>query len=222
MSMSQIISIANQKGGVGKSTIAFNLSAALAEKKNTVLVVDADPQGTVSMWGKARTRHKANKINPNITFTENPWTPEDILKLSQKQNYDFVIIDCGPANNKATKATLVVSNLTIIPISPSPLDINSARSTIELIEEGTSRGATKSKIRLLISKKIVGTNLAKEARDACQMLKLPILKTEVSQRIALCESAITGQSVLEYAPNSMAAEEFIALKKEVKRCLNRS
>ena len=217
--MSQIISIANQKGGVGKSTIAFNLGVALANNKHSVFLVDADPQGTVSMWAKARTRHKANKINPNITITENPWTPEEILKLSQKQNYDFVIIDCGPANNKITKATLVVSALTIIPISPSPLDINSARSTIELIEEGASRGATKSKIYLLISKKIVGTNLAKEVRDACQMLKLPILKTEISQRVALCESAITGQSVLEYAPNSTAAEEFAALEKEVKKCL---
>ena len=220
--MSQIISIANQKGGVGKSTIVFNLAAALANSKHTVFVVDADPQGTVSMWAKARARHESNKINPNITFTENPWAPEEILKLSQPPNYEFIIVDCGPANNKATKAALVVSNLTIIPISPSPLDINSARNTIELVEEGTSRGATKSKVYLLISKKIVGTNLAKEARDTCEMLKLPILKTEISQRVALCESAITGQSVLEYAPNSVAAEEFIALEKEVKRCLKQS
>lgn len=220
--MSHIISIANQKGGVGKSTIAFNLGVALANSKHTVFVVDADPQGTVSMWAKARTRHKANKVNPNITFTENPWTPEEILKLSQPPDYEFIIIDCGPANNKAAKATLVVSDLTIIPISPSPLDINSARSTIELIEEGASRGATKSKVYLLISKKIVGTNLAKEARDTCEMLKLPILKTEISQRIALCESAITGQSVLEYAPNSTAAEEFIELEKEIKKCLKQN
>ena len=54
------------------------------------------------------------------------------------------------------------------------------------------------------------------------MLKLPILKTEISQRIALCESAITGQSVLEYAPNSTAAEEFIELEKEIKKCLKQS
>jgi chromosome partitioning protein len=220
--MSHIISISNQKGGVGKSTIAFNLAAALAERKNSVFVVDADPQGTISMWAKARARHEANKINPHIVFTESPWPPEEILKLSEEKKYDFIIIDCGPANNKAMKATLVVSALTIIPVSPSPLDINSARSTIELIEEGARRGATKSKVFLLISKKIVGTNLAKEARQTCQMLKLPIFKTEISQRIALCESAITGQSVLEYAPNSAAAEEFIALEKEVKKCLKQN
>ncbi len=220
--MSYIISICNQKGGVGKSTVAFNLAAALAERRNSVFVVDADPQGTVSMWAKARARYKADKINFNITFTEAPWPPEKILKLPAQQDHDFIIIDCGPANNKAMKATLVVSDLTIIPVSPSPLDINSARSTIELIDEGARKGATKSKVYLLISKKIVGTNLAKEARQTCQMLNLPILKTEISQRIALCESAITGQSVLEYAPNSAAAEEFIALEKEVKRCLKQN
>lgn len=219
--MSYVISIANQKGGVGKSTIAFNLAAALSRNKNTVFVVDADPQGTISMWAKARARH-TSKIDPNIAFTETPWTPEEILKLTQRQNYDFVIIDCGPANNKTSKAALVVSNLTLIPISPSPLDINSARSTLDLIEEGASRGATKAKIYLLISKKIVGTNLAKDARHACQMLKLPILKTEISQRVALCESAITGQSVLEYEPDSLATEEFIDLEKEVTKCLKQS
>lgn len=217
--MSHIISITNQKGGVGKSTVAFNLAAVLADNKNTVFVVDADPQGTVSMWAKAGTRHEINKINHCITFTEKPWTPEEILKLPQEQNYDFIIIDCGPANNKATKATLVVSNLTIIPISPSPLDINSARSTIELIEEGSVRGAIKTKAYLLISKKIIGTNLAKEVRAACQILKLPVLRTEISQRVVLCESAIAGQSVLEYAPNSVATKEFINLEKEVRRCL---
>ena len=94
---------------MGKSTIAFNLAAALAERKNSVFVVDADPQGTISMWAKARARHEANKINPHIVFTESPWPPEEILKLSEEKKYDFIIIDCGPANNKAMKATLVVS-----------------------------------------------------------------------------------------------------------------
>lgn len=220
--MSQIITIVNQKGGVGKSTIALNLGAALARDKHSVFVIDADPQGTLSMWAKVRARQTSPKKDTGITITEKPWSPEEILKLTRPPDYDFIIIDCGPANNKATKATLVVSKLALIPISPSPLDINSARATIELIQEGTKRGATKVKVFLLISKKIVGTNLAKEARQACQMLKLPILKTEISQRIALCESAITGQSVLEYAPNSLAAEEFIALGKEVKRCLKQS
>lgn len=215
--MSYIITITNQKGGVGKSTIALNLAAALADNKHSVFVVDADPQGTLSMWAKAR--QTCGHINENITISQKPWMPEEILKLTQPPNYDFIIIDCGPANNKVTKATLVVSHLAFIPISPSPFDINSARATIELIQEGTNRGATKIKVYVLISKKIIGTNLAKEARQACQMLKLPVLKSEISQRIALCESAITGQSIFEYAPGSLAAEEFIALEKEAKYLL---
>ena len=220
--MSYIITIINQKGGVGKSTIALNLAAALTNNNCSVFVIDADPQGTLSMWAGVRLRQTPSKINTDITITEKPWLPEDILKLTQPPNYDFIIIDCGPANNKVTKATLVVSKLALIPISPSPLDIDSVRATIKLIQQGTVRGAVKLKAYLLISKKIVGTNLAKEVRQACQVLRLPILKTEISQRIALCESAITGQSVFEYASTSLATKEFINLGKEVKKCLRQS
>lgn len=218
--MSYTIAIVNQKGGVGKSTIALNLAAALSDSTHSVFVIDADPQGTLSMW--ARARQTSPKINTNITITQKSWTAEEILKLTQPPNYDFTIIDCGPANNKVAKAALMVSTLALIPISPSPLDIDSARTTIELIQQGAVRGAVKIKAYLIVSKKIVGTNLAKEAHQAAQMLNFPILETEISQRIALCESAITGQSILEYAPNSLAAEEFIALGKEVKKCLKQS
>lgn len=217
--MTQIISVVNQKGGVGKSTVAFNLAATLSDNKESVFIIDADPQGTISVWGKARTQQSPDKINNNIMITPKPWMSEEILSLANPPDYKFIIIDCGPANNKMAKAALVVSNMVIIPISPSPLDISSARATIELIQEGSTRGAIRVKTYLLISRKIVGTNLAKEVHQACQTLGLPILKSEISQRVSLCESAITGQSVFEYSPSSLAAEEFVALGKEVRKCL---
>jgi len=217
--MGAIITITNQKGGTGKSTISINLAAALSHNGHSVFVVDADPQGTISRWAVARKKQKGSSINTQIAITENPYKSEDLLKLKQQSNYDFIIIDCGPANSQLVKAALIVSTVAIIPISPSPLDIDSARSTIELIKHGTGRGAIKVKPYLLISKKIVGTNLANDARDAIHILDVPILKTEISQRIALCESAITGQSVIEYAPHSLATQEFISLSKEVKKCL---
>jgi chromosome partitioning protein len=220
--MNYIIAIVNQKGGVGKSTIALNLAAVLADNTHPIFVIDADPQGTLSMWAKVRSRQTSSKINSNIIISPKAWSSEDILNLTQPPDYDFIIIDCGPANSKVVKSALVVSSLALIPISPSPLDIDSARATIELIQQGAVRGAVKIKSYLIISKKIVGTNLAKEVRQVAQMLNLPILKTEISQRIALCESAITGQSVLEYAPNSPAVKEFIALGKEVKKCLKQN
>lgn len=221
--MKNIITVVNQKGGVGKSTIAMNLAAALSHSKHSVFIVDADPQGTISRWAKVRARQVASSNDHplKIEVTNEPWLPEHIMKLPEANQHDFVIVDCGPANNKVVKAALAVSSLALIPISPSPLDMDSARSTIALIGEGTARGAIKIDAALVVSKKIVGTTLAQEARQAAEALGLPVLKTEVSQRIALCESAITGQTVLEYAPGSPAAEEFISLGKEILKWLKR-
>jgi chromosome partitioning protein len=217
-----IITIANQKGGTGKSTIAFNLAASLSINNNPTLLVDADPQGSVSTWAQVRIQHPHTKYHPNLTITNTSFDEEELLSLKQRRAYTTIIIDCGPANNKIIKTALAVSSLVLIPVSPSPLDIHSAQSTIELIRDGINCGAIKIQYHLIISKKRNGTNLAHEARPALKLLNVPILKTEISERVALCESVITGQSILEYAPHSPSAREFIGLGKEITQCLKRN
>jgi len=84
-----------------------------------------------------------------------------------------------------------------------------------MIHEGKNSAGIEVKPYLLISRKIVGTTLGREARQALEVFNVPILKTEVCQRVALCEAGIVGQTIHEYAPNSQAAEEFDNLEKEV-------
>ncbi len=220
--MSSIVTIVNQKGGTGKSTIAFNLAAGLSHLGKSTYIADADPQGTISKWSLARSRQKEGIIDQNISLSKTPVSPKELISIINISKSDFTIIDCGPANNQIIKAALVVSNIAIIPISPSPLDIDSARSTIELIKHGTDKKAINIKTYLLISKKIVGTNLANEVRSAVKVLGFPVLNSEISQRVAFCESPINGQSIIEYTPKSVAAEEFISLAKEIIKCLKQN
>jgi len=213
-----IIAIANGKGGVGKSTVAINLAGALARKTESVFLVDADPQGTISDWFNSRKEQPAQRlVHKNLEVSPLPWSANDLSsKISNKsKEYAFTIIDCGPANDRITRTALAVSDFAIIPVTPSPYDIRSVRKTLDMIHEGKKEAGIEVQSYLLISRKIVGTNLGREARDALRAFGIPILKTEICQRVALCEAGILGQTIHEYAGNSQAADEFDDLGKEV-------
>ena len=202
-----VISLINQKGGVGKTTIAINLASALSSRNLKVLVIDADPQGSVLQWQATGANREFDVVQLAM--------PELSAQIgNHRRAFDHVVIDSPPALSHVSREIAAASDLAIIPIAPSSLDIWSSRETIELVT-GVGRKRQRLAARLLVYRKIPGTRLAAEARDALNSYGLDIFKTEISQRIAYVEAIVSGVSVLKYSPNSVAAREIRNLCDEI-------
>lgn len=202
-----IVSFVNQKGGVGKTTSAINFAASLKRKNYKLLFIDADPQGSATQWHAIE-----NNTAFEVLHHPEPITKEEIEKLSQE--YDYLVIDAPPAIGDITKSILSVAELSIVPLSPSSLDIWSCKGTLEMIDSAREENPDLD-VKLLINRKIPGTRVGRRARQTLGVFDMDILDTELCQRVAYIDAMTSGVSVMQYAPGSKAADEIEDLCDEV-------
>lgn len=202
-----IISFVNQKGGVGKTTTAINLAIGLKKKNYNLVFIDADPQGSAIQWHAI----EGNK-SFEILHHPSPVHATDIRQLSM--NYDYVIIDAPPAIGDISKAILAVTDLAIIPLSPSALDVWSCWGTLKMIDEIRPLNSD-IEVKLLINRKIPGTKIGRDSREAMKEFQMDVFNTELCQRVAFIDAMTSGVSVMQYAPHSKAAGEIERLCEEI-------
>jgi chromosome partitioning protein len=202
-----IISFVNQKGGVGKTTAAINLAISLKRKNYNLVFIDADPQGSAVQWHSI----EGNK-SFEILHHPSPIQADDIKQLSV--DYDYVIIDAPPAIGDISKAILAATDLAIVPLSPSALDVWSCWGTLKMIDDIRPLNS-EIEVKLLINRKIPGTRLGRDAREVIDKFQMNVFDTELCQRVAFIDAMTSGVSVMQYAPHSKAAGEIERLCEEI-------
>jgi chromosome partitioning protein len=196
-----IIGVLNQKGGVGKTTIAVNLASCFSHAGRSVLLVDADPQGSALAWSGVRAAEPAFAV----VGMAKPTLHRELPALAK--NYDVVVVDGAPRVNELARAAILASDLVLIPVQPSPYDVWAAAETVQLIREA---GVYKENLRaaFVLNRKIANTAIGRDFASALdQFPDTPLLDVPLIQRVVYAESAARGLSVLEAAPQSEAAKE---------------
>lgn len=199
-----VITIAQQKGGAGKSTLASHLSVAFAKFGAKVALIDTDPQHTIASWNEIRQKNKSDhKFVIEITNSNGWKISNEIAKL---RGFDVIVVDSPPHMETETKSVIRAANLVIIPCQPSPNDLWATSSTIEIIKkEGKemilvlNRCSHHSKLL-----KLVESKFPKE-----------MVRYRLSNRVAYASAMLSGLTVIETEPNSTATIEILKVAEEI-------
>ena len=191
--VAKIITVANQKGGAGKTTLAMQLAGTLALRGKRVLVVDGDKQGSATRWA-ANADDDSSFPAQVVNLAEAGKTIHREVKRFLK-DFEIIIIDCPPSvESPIPQSALVVSDIALIPIIPSPNDFWATRGIKQLIEhaQAVNEGLQAFLVPNMCQ---MNTNLAQEILELLEDFGLPLFPVSLHLRTGYRESAGYGQTV---------------------------
>lgn len=210
----KVFTVAQQKGGAGKTTLAAHLAIAWSQTGRRVAVVDIDPQGSLTAWFQARAQAMANA--PGLVHSQiTGWrTQKEVERLSREN--DVVVIDSPPHAETEAKIAVRVASLVLVPVQPSPMDLWATRPTLELAR------TEKVPVLLVFNRvpprgNLVETLIAKAGDEFHAPPAVAIASQRIGNRISYAGALLEGRSVTETDTGSRAALEIHALAEEILR-----
>lgn len=206
-----IIGLLNQKGGVGKTTLAISIACALSKsKKDKVLLIDSDPQQSALNWSQVRD----SSPNFSVVGLATKTIHRDLPEIAQ--NYTHVIIDSPPRATDIARSVILASDLILIPCTPCVFSVWAFQETVNLIQEAAVFKPN-IKYAIIINRKSPKTLISKSLIKTIKDMKIPMIKTMISERIVFSNASLQGKTIFEMQKNDDAKRKAMdEIKKIIK------
>jgi chromosome partitioning protein len=205
----QVVALASQKGGAGKTTLAGHLAVqALRMGNGPVALVDTDPQGSIAGWGRAR------QASEPVVFPATARQLPGVITRLHEEGYGLLFVDTPPAVTDAISEVVRLSDLVIVPTRPSPHDLRAVGATVDIVEEHERA------MVFVVNSATRGARITAEAAVALSQhgTVAPVM---IHHRVDYAASMIDGRTVMELSEDSRSAKEIVALWEYVAERLDR-
>lgn len=201
-----VITVAQQKGGSGKTTLTANLAIWYATTGKSVAILDTDPQGSLGRWFMARREAKGDA---GIDFgTSSAWgVSYECEKL--RRDHDYVFVDTPPKIDADLRPALREADIVLLPIATSHVDLWATESVLELARRENRR------VLAILNRVSPRAKLTGDVRRAMEKLEMERAETQLGNRVAYAEALGNGSAAFEKAKSGPAAQEIAALATEI-------
>ena len=206
--LSKVITISQQKGGTGKTTLAVHLAVAFIKYHSLkVAIIDTDPQGSLGKWFMIREERKVS--NENLTFkTASLWGAQYESK-TLKNDHDVVIIDTPPKIESDARPSIEAADLVLIPMAASHLDFWATGAIVDIAKKANK------KILVQINRSSQRSKLINKTNDFIKSLDLSSTKTIIGNRQIYTSSMGEGKTAVEKQKKGSAVEEIKNLSEQI-------
>jgi chromosome partitioning protein len=203
-----VITIAQQKGGAGKTTLAAHLAIAWAGQGHRVALVDIDPQGSLAAWHSLRAeRLGEDRVGLDFAAITGWRTAAEVERRAR--DHDIIVIDSPPHAETEARLAIRAATLVVLPVQPSPMDVWATRPTLDL--------AAREKVTalLVLNRVPPRANLTDSMLAQLAELGAAVAAARIGNRVALAAALADGLGISEAAPSSRAAAEIAAVAAEI-------
>lgn len=202
----RIITVAQQKGGSGKTTLTVNLAIALRRAGRSVAVLDTDPQGSLGRWFMERM--DAQGEDEGLEFTTSSAWGASYEAEKLKKRFDVVLIDTPPKIESDLRPALRVADLVVVPVASSQVDLWATEGVLDLAQR------ERRPVLVVLNRTRPNTRLGAEVAAGAAALGVAVAQAQIAHRVAYAETLGRGSAVAE-GPRGPGRDEITALAEEV-------